>query len=567
MPDSLSIGNSHKTERRITGEKEMSQIRNMSLVVFVWGMLLVTLPCSISLAADDVTVQRPAQKLSWDISDIAGPLSEAGPSSITDSYFEFSGRSVSTWSAWLLGAVEFWLVGWIVVWSTLLLIRPGLILNANVLMRKFKIIHLPFFGTTSLTLSQLTFVSRFVNHSLVIDDWVSRQSDAVSEWLSIESDGGASGGQDFPVQIDGQAISLSDASTLRAMLPETPFLLAMHGDGKRWNDQVLETLLQQLISSEHIGCMLPHRSIPVVLDQNCVDRLRLSGSVVQAIPLWLQVVRNELCRISGVTADTVDHMLEALVRSRRIVPVVDQWSRIPDALQNALQTGVSNGEISCLVVIDDRDSVAEMDCVIRGRSFAAPVVVSVMQRPAHENTTPVTTPVANSVLDTSSVPGLIRGLEHSDADVRLVAAQSLGAMGTEAGVSVPALVALLNDPVTGCRQAAVDALGAIGAPAGPATVLLAEVALNDHRKVRAAACRALGAIGWHNETTVSALTQALKDADMAVRVQAARSVDALTVLSIAAVSAIEESIQKSDRMTQPDAHLATSRFMDQPTAA
>jgi len=536
----------------------MSRIRNLTLFAVGWGLLcLSTMVCSIPVdaAIDGVPGKPVTDSASATPADSSAVL--AAPMMPGDVSKDAAQRSTSDLDIlvcllWPLGMIELWLVVWMSVWSVALLVSRRFLFDIDVSMRGVRLGRLPFSGGVPFTLAHLTLVRAFAQHPWVADEWLGRHSDAINDWLSIEVRDSEPHERELLVRVDGQAIAVADASTLQAMLPQTPFVLAMHGDGRRWNDLVLNIVLRQAMHPARAKRMMPHRAIPVVLDRNCVERLQSSGNATDSMPLWLQVIRSELCRIPGIASNLSDHLLKCLVQSRRILPIVDQWSRTPLSFQHALQTAVSTGELPCLVVFDDDDTVAEMQGVIRARSLGSPEIVSRVSKSVSQSNPQseadfdrVMSPAAASsarVFDASAVPLLIRSLEDSVADVRLAAAHALGRLGSAAGDSVKELTALLSDPVTGCRQAAANALGAIGPAASDATAALAQTATKDHRMVRAAACRALGAIGWSETGVLSALAGALKDNDAAVRLQAARSLGGFGVAQPEMVSALNDAL-------------------------
>ncbi len=507
----------------------------------VWGLFLSTLTGSVPIdaAVQDVAVQeagsQPALLNNAAVVDQPGSVSDGERSLAVDNSASFPGfgLNVPTWVLWPLGLIELWLVGWIGVWAVALCGARRFLFDVDCSLRKITFGRVPFSNGTPLTLAHLTLVRAFAQHSWVTDEWLHQHSQAITDWLAIDSREIEPGDRDILVRIEGQAIAIADAPTVRAILPESPFVLAVHGEGRKWNDRVLSIVLGQSMHAEPAGRLMSHRTIPVVLDRNCVERFQTKGRATGDLPHWLQVVRNELCRIPGLAVSLDDDLLKCLVKSKRIMPIVDQWSRTPVGLRTALQTAVSAGELPCLVVFDDDDSVAEMKSVIRARSLnsrefatrstAVTSRIEARKKTATNEALTVSSSVKPRFFDRTAVPLLVRSLDDSVADVRLAAAQTLGGLGAAARESVNDLTALLNDPVTVCRLAAVNALGAIGPEAASATVALMKAAVNDHRKVRAAACRALGAIGRADGSVLKTLVDALRDNDAAVRSQAARS--------------------------------------------
>jgi HEAT repeat protein len=525
----------------------MHQIRNLTLLAVVCGLLLSTMVGAASLAAaeESVSSQPASARAAARIGDTTPTSGKASTAESLSTPWS-GGLSVPAWILWPLGLIELWLVVWLSVWSVALIGARRFLFDVDASMRNISFGRIPFSGGVPLTLAHLTFARAFAAHPWVADQWVDGHSSTIGDWLSIDARGFEPGDRDILVRIDGQAIAIADSPTVRAILPESPFVLALHGEGRKWNEQVLNIVLRQCMHAEPGHRLLSHRTIPVLLDRNCVERLRAGGKSVDTLPHWLQVVRNELCRIPGVAASLDDDLLKCLVQTRRILPIADQWSQTPAGFQVALQAAVSAGDLPCLVVFDDEDAIAEMKCLVRARSMNSPASLprvlttsAAVESRSTELTRVQSTADRPRSFDRSAVPLLVRSLDDSVAEVRLAAAQTLGGLGAAAVDSVAQLTTLLHDPVTACRQAAVNALGAIGPVANEATQALTEAAGKDHRKVRAAACRALGAIGQPDDEVLATLTAALSDNDVAVRSQAARSLGGFGIGRPGVVSALK----------------------------
>jgi HEAT repeat protein len=532
----------------------MHRIRNLTLLAVAWGLLLSTMVGSVTVEAavrdaDSppavVNPTEPASQITPASNDNSDDTTSSASSSI-------AGLSIPAWILWPIGLVELWLVGWIGIWSVALVGARRFLFEVDSLLRNVTFGRIPFGGDEPLTLAHLTLVRAFAQHPWVADEWLARHSQAITNWLSIDSRGVEPRDRDILVRIEGQAIAIADAPTVRAILPETPFVLTLHGEGRQWNERVLNIVLGQSMHFERASRLMPHQTIPVVLDRNCVERFQTKGKPASDMPYWLQVVRNELCRVPGLAASLDADLLMCLVKSRRILPIVDQWSQTSAGFQNALQTAVSSGELPCLVVLDDSDTIAEMKCVIRARSLKSPDFVAhvptrvpasaTKSGPGSRASSRISSPLTPRTFDKNAVPLLVQSLDDSVADVRVAAAQTLGGLGTSAREAVSQLATLLNDPVTACRQAAVNALGAIGPEASAATESLTKAVVNDHRKVRAAACRTLGAIGRPDGSVLNALVAAMNDKDAAVRSQAARSLGGLRVGQPEIVTVLAEAL-------------------------
>ena len=129
---------------------------------------------------------------------------------------------------------------------------------------------------------------------------------------------------------------------------------------------------------------------------------------------------------------------------------------------------------------------------------------------------------------------LIEALQDDNADVRLVAAQHLGAQGPEGERRAAALVGALKDAHAGVRREAAETLCWIGPESAPA---LYHALTDPDPRVRAGAALALGDVGGPKQGRVRAqgeaqrvlplLSKLLGDEDAEVRRNAA---DTLKVL-------------------------------------
>ncbi|MDA0283725.1 MAG: HEAT repeat domain-containing protein [Planctomycetota bacterium] len=512
----------------------MSEIRNRTMLAVGLGLALSTAACSLPVDAAVGEPSTPSAHSAAETTSTNYRLASSGdrkdPRSDPRSdrragLMNFGGF---TWALWSLGAVELWLAGWLSIWTVSLLVAPQWILDADGAMRRVVFWRNRSTGVAT-TFSHLTFVAVFAQHPRVMDVWVDRHAAAISDWLSIrflESDDNE---RDLRIRIDDHAIAIADAPTFRAILPETPFCLAVRSEGRLWKDLVQNVVLRQAMHPVRAGRLMSHRTIPVMLDRNCLERAQAASPGAGKMPLWRKIVWNELGRIPGVAMNLDIRLLDGLVSSRRLLLIADEWNRMPVTIQNNLQAAVSCGDLPCLVVFDDQGEIAEMNGLIRARAVASSLVSSLTtgEQLDGDATAGQATLVASRPFDASAVPQLMLNLKDGVADVRLEAAHALGSLGVASTDTVQQLIRLLGDQVTGCRQAAADALGAIGPAAAVACESLASVSLTDHRMVRAAACRAMGAIGNSDAIVMTALSNALSDADPAVRSQAARSLGCL----------------------------------------
>ncbi|MGH8547746.1 MAG: HEAT repeat domain-containing protein, partial [Methylococcales bacterium] len=126
----------------------------------------------------------------------------------------------------------------------------------------------------------------------------------------------------------------------------------------------------------------------------------------------------------------------------------------------------------------------------------------------------------------TNIDRLVNALHDEDYNVRVLAAQALGRLGSAANEAViPGLLAALRDDHDHVRWRAAKALGGLGSAANEAVISGLLAALRDDDDgVRLRAAGALGGLGSAaNEAVISALLAALRDDDYHVRGSAAEA--------------------------------------------
>lgn len=132
------------------------------------------------------------------------------------------------------------------------------------------------------------------------------------------------------------------------------------------------------------------------------------------------------------------------------------------------------------------------------------------------------------LVQATAVPGLIRALSDSSANIRKAAAQYLEKNGPRAAAAVPALAtAVTSDPHPNVRAEAAQALRAIGQPALAAAPALIRAMADKDADVRKAAMLALAGLGDRGAEFHAALQQmANVDPHRRVKAEAARALAA-----------------------------------------
>jgi HEAT repeat protein len=100
----------------------------------------------------------------------------------------------------------------------------------------------------------------------------------------------------------------------------------------------------------------------------------------------------------------------------------------------------------------------------------------------------------------SALPELRYALSAPDKYTRIVTANTLGGLGSDAVAAVPELIGLLDDPDTDVRVSVVQSLGMVGPAAAPAVARIERELLAPDRRLKTAALSALERIGGEQAT-------------------------------------------------------------------
>jgi HEAT repeat protein len=145
----------------------------------------------------------------------------------------------------------------------------------------------------------------------------------------------------------------------------------------------------------------------------------------------------------------------------------------------------------------------------------------------------------------SAAPQLLKALKHTDAQVRVDAADALGRVGADPEKAVAALIALLkDDPEREVRRSAAAALGNLG-PAAVSAVPALRQAMRGEGGGWWVAADAIGKIGGPD--AVSALVEALESKDGDVRLTAIKRLGALSGAAVAAAKVLEKARKDDPR--------------------
>ena len=144
----------------------------------------------------------------------------------------------------------------------------------------------------------------------------------------------------------------------------------------------------------------------------------------------------------------------------------------------------------------------------------------------------------------SSVPALIRGVQHQDPRVRAFATWTLGEMGETARPAIPALVALARMDGGAGRTGALTAIGRIGGDSPETIPLLLQELKHPKEARRYRAARTIGRMGPAAASAIPGLIEALHDSSALVRLHVVRAFGDIGEAAKPALPALIEVLNK-----------------------
>jgi HEAT repeat protein len=213
------------------------------------------------------------------------------------------------------------------------------------------------------------------------------------------------------------------------------------------------------------------------------------------------------------------------------------------------------GEL-CLLLFDSDQAVRIQAARALGRIRAGGAVPFLLAAlPSKKGELRRTIQSALSVIGKPAVGPLATALRDPQAEVREVAAQALGAIGSDAAGAVPGLVLTLQDRSALVRWSAAEALGKIGAPAGVKPLV---AALKDRERVLSyQAALALGRIG---KPAVPELRAALAHKSPLVRRHAALALGKVGPGAAPAIAPLVAALNDDDQVVRYESSQALARF-------
>jgi HEAT repeat protein len=200
--------------------------------------------------------------------------------------------------------------------------------------------------------------------------------------------------------------------------------------------------------------------------------------------------------------------------------------RLTSSPKNTLQEGIRATALALASGLNDADARARCAAVevlekLEGQAEpAAPMLVKALGDPdvfvrwAAARTLGKLSPAAADI----AVPGLAHLLVDSDLDLRLVAATALERYGPLAKTAVPDLTQAVSSSDAELRMAAIKTLGAIGGTAvQPAIPALTTAVADSDARVRKSAAEMLGKLGPAARGALEALNKGMKDSNPDVK--------------------------------------------------
>jgi hypothetical protein len=251
------------------------------------------------------------------------------------------------WIPWLAG-LALYVAGCASVWLALLWLRPLAILHANQALARLPLFRLPGpLNGVEFSLRGLVLARWFQAHPRVLDAWVEQHAEAVRAHLltrRIMAD--RSVHVAAPVLLDGAAIDQLTPCLVRPIFERRRSCLLISGEGGAGKTALACQLARWALADAPGERLTPHRMLPVVIDE---ELGRASETGPTHAPL-LDAIRGQLQACCADSAVLSQEFLESLLRSRRVVAIVDRLSEIGSAGRDRIRPGQPDFPVHALIV-------------------------------------------------------------------------------------------------------------------------------------------------------------------------------------------------------------------------
>ena len=240
----------------------------------------------------------------------------------------------------------------------------------------------------------------------------------------------------------------------------------------------------------------------------------------------------------------VAHLLAGEFRDAFPSRWVDWWPVLRSAREALVKLGPPDGDIDELTLWQIREGASHFEKGSASKLNEALVDAAVRNPSPRVRFEAARAVFYLGVPGASSVPALIRGVQHDDPRVRAFATWTLGEMGEIARPAIPALVALARLDGGAGKTGALTAIGKIGGDSPEAIPLLLQELKHPKEARRYRAARTIGRMGPAAASAVPGLIEALHDPSALVRLHVVRALGSMGEGARPALPALIEVLNK-----------------------
>jgi HEAT repeat protein len=244
------------------------------------------------------------------------------------------------------------------LWSMLLLLRPLRLLRLGELMQRLPHVHVPVLaGNVELSFNHLLLLSFFQYRPRALDAWVKHcrdtlrknfdQQRVVREHAALVP---------APVVLDGQLLPAPEPRRLGAAFAGQRGCLLIAGESGSGKTGLACRIAQWALADDPARRLCSHPMLPVLLDAG-TDLTVPSGP--SANTALTEIVRGRLQVLVGPENPVSAPLLDALLRQRRVLVIVDCFSEMSATDRDLLRPGRADFPVHALVVASRREEALD----------------------------------------------------------------------------------------------------------------------------------------------------------------------------------------------------------------
>jgi hypothetical protein len=253
------------------------------------------------------------------------------------------------WVRYGLGVVLY-LVAMLTLWSLLLWLKPLWLLSINTFLEKHADLELPsWLGGLKLPNRAILLAGVFNYHPRVLDAWVREYLSGVRESLAARSTvRDRAVHVPVPVICDGETIADLQPQHLETFARKRACLVIV-GEGGAGKTSLACQIMRWSMAELPEERLAGHSMLPVLIE------LDLDLSLADAAHVFTETVKGQLLAMIGEPEPMSDKLFERLMRSGRILVVVDGLSEMSDGSRKLIRPGQPDFQAAALVVTSRQD--------------------------------------------------------------------------------------------------------------------------------------------------------------------------------------------------------------------